>query len=134
MDDEFNHGRLKDIFDFFILKLFSAGPLSMFELRRRVQPLCNYLDLVALHAGKNASGALPSALQRLLTDGCLKTEQRLIEHVGPETVYSLTAAGTQRLQNESARQDAIVSQVVEDAELDKSFQKFLNRTGSPYGN
>jgi len=132
--DEFNHGRLKDVFDLFILYLFSAGPLSAMELHRRFQPLCNYLDLVALHAGKNALGSLPAALQRLCVAGCLNCERQLSEHCDPVTVFSLTALGEQRLKQDSARRAAVAAQVVEDAELDKSFRKFLDRTGAAYGN
>jgi DNA-binding PadR family transcriptional regulator len=132
--DEFNRGRLKDVFDLFILSLFSAGPLSRMELQRRVQPLCNYLDLVALDAGKNAVGSLPTALQRLCAEGFLNCERQITEHCDPVTVLSLTTLGVQRLKQDSARRAAIGSQVVEDAELDKSFRKFLDRSGSAYGN
>jgi hypothetical protein len=103
------------------------------ELQRRVQPPCNYLDLVALHAGRNALDSLPAALQRLCAEGCLNCERQLTEHCDPITVFSLTTLGVQRLKQNSARRAAVVSQVIEDAELDRSFRKFLDRTGSAYG-
>jgi DNA-binding PadR family transcriptional regulator len=131
--DEFNADGLKDGLDFFILNLFSDGPLSVSEIRRRVKAIYTFLDLVAAaRKGKQSPGLL-AALQRLQREGWLKAGRRLAEQSDPEMVYSLTGFGEQRLKEEATRRGAIVSAFVEDDEPDRSFRKFLNRRRAPDG-
>ena len=131
--DEFNTDGLKDTLDLFILNRFIDGPLSVSEVQRRLEPIFTYLALVAARTRRQSSGSLLTALQRLQREGWLKAE-RLGEQPDPETVYSLTALGEQRIKEEMTRRGSIVSQFIEDAALDKSFREFLKGRGLPYAN
>lgn len=130
--NEFNADGLRDTLDFFILSRFMDGPLSGLEIQRRLEPIFTYLDLAAQRTRKQSSGSLPTALQRLQREGWLKAEPRMGEQPDPETVYSLTAVGEQRIEEEMTRRGSIVAQFVEDGEPDRSFWEFLKRRGSPY--
>ncbi len=128
MLDDFNAKRLKDMLDLFILKRFSDdGPLSLWGIQQRATPIYTLLDLFATRMGKPGLGSLLTTLQRLRRDGWLKAEG-----AGSELMYSLTVIGEQRVKEESARLDSMLSQFVEQGEMDKSFGKFLDRK-SPLG-
>jgi DNA-binding PadR family transcriptional regulator len=132
--DEFNADRLKATLDLFILKRFSDdGPLSLFEIQRRAKPIHTLLELLAVRKGKQSLGSLPAALQRLHRDGWLKVEPKTDEGAESELVYSLTVVGEQRVEEESARLESMLSQFVEQGDMEKSFRKFLNQR-KPEGN
>ncbi|MBV8864669.1 MAG: hypothetical protein JO210_04635 [Acidobacteriaceae bacterium] len=59
----------------------------------------------------------------------MKLEKRS-ERLGSVDVYSLTKIGEQQLQQGRARRNLIVSEFLEDADLDSSFREFLNNRGS----
>jgi len=133
--DEFNADRLRNTLDFFILKRFSDdGPLSVWEIQRRAKPIHALLDLIATRKGKQSLGSVPAVLQRLQRDGWLKAEPQFDGRSESELIYSLTAVGAQWLEEELRRRGSMLSQSIEDGDLDKSFRKFLDRSGSPGGN
>lgn len=125
---EFDTNDFKSTFDFFILSGFNDGPRSLSEIEQRMQWAERLLYLAAKRRAKQGFGSLLEALARLEGEGCLKQE-RLGEQPGAEIIYSLTDTGEHRLEQERARRKSIVSQFVEDAELDTSFRKFLDRHG-----
>lgn len=98
----------------------------MSEIQQRVSWAERLLYLAAIRKGKLGLDSLPEALERLQSEGCLKLA-RLSEQPDAEIIYSLTGAGERRLEQERARQESIVSQFVEDSELDASFRTFLDR-------
>ncbi len=125
---EFNADRLKATLDLFILKRFSEhGPLSLFDIQRRAKPIHTLLEVFAVRKGKQSLGSLPAALQRLHREGWLKVEPKPDESAEPELVYSLTVAGEQRVKEESARLESMLSQFVEQGDTEKSFRKFLDQ-------
>jgi len=133
--DYFNGDRLQDALDFFILKRFGDdGPLTILEIQRRVKQIHALLDLFARRKGKQSLESLPATLQRLQREGWLKAEKPLDDGPESKVVYSLTAIGEQRLKEELARQQSMLSQFIEEADLDRSFRKFLDRGGALYGN
>jgi DNA-binding PadR family transcriptional regulator len=133
--DEFNADRFKDTLDFFILKRLSDdGPLSATEIQQRAKPIYSLLDLFATRKGRHGPGSLPAALERLQREGWLKTEPPFDGWPESELVYSLTVFGQQRVEEELMRRGSMLSQFIEDGELDKSFRNFLNHRGSHDGN
>jgi DNA-binding PadR family transcriptional regulator len=125
---EFNADRLKTTLDLFILKRFSDdGPLTFFEIQQRAKPIHTLLDLFAIRRGKQSLGSLLAALGRLHRDGWLKAEPKPVEGAQSELVYSLTPVGEQRVQEESARLESMLSQFLEHGDTDNSFRKFLDR-------
>jgi DNA-binding PadR family transcriptional regulator len=126
--DEFNADRLKATLDLFVLKRFSDdGPLSVVEIQRRAKPLHTLLDLCATRKGRQSLGSLLTTLQRLHRDGWLKAEPQSDEGSESDLIYSLTVAGEQRVKEDSARLQSMLSQFIEHDDMDKSFQNFLNR-------
>ena len=124
--DEFNADRLSATLDLFLLKRLSHdGPLSALEMQRRAKPIHALLDLFAVRRGKQGLGTVSSALQRLHGEGWLKVEPKSDHAEQSEVVYSLTAIGEQRAMQESARLDAILSQFVDEGDMERSFGKFL---------
>jgi DNA-binding PadR family transcriptional regulator len=125
--DEFNADRLWATLDLFILKRFSDdGRLSLFEIQRRAKPIHTLLKLFAVRKGKQSLGSLPAALQRLHRDGWLKVEPP-DEGAQSELVYSLTVMGEQRVKEDSARLESMLSQFVEQGDMEKSLRKFLDQ-------
>jgi DNA-binding PadR family transcriptional regulator len=131
--DEFDADSVKATLDFFILKLFGDGSLSELEMERRAKPIYTFLELVAARKGRQSLGSLRTALRRLQREGWLTAERELGEQLDPAMVCSLTAAGERRLAEELTRRGSIVSQFVEDGDLDKSFRNFLDRRAPRYG-
>ncbi len=126
--DGFNADRLWATLDLFILKRFSDdGPLSLFEMQRRAKPLHTLLELFAVRKGKQSLGSLPAALQRLRRDGWLKVEPKPDEGSESELIYSLMVMGEQRVEEESARPKSMISQFVEEGDMEKSFKTFLDQ-------
>jgi DNA-binding PadR family transcriptional regulator len=125
---EFNANDFEEALDFFILSGFSDGPRSLLEIQQRVKWAEGLLVLAAARKWTRSLGSLTTALERLQHEGWLKPE-RLGEQPGPEIIYSLTDAGDLQLEQERARRHLIVSQFVEDGELDGSFRRFLNSNG-----
>ncbi len=125
---EFNADRLQATLDVFILRRFSDdGPLTVLEIQQRAKPIHTLLDLFAIRIGKQSLGSLPAALGRLQRDGWLKVESKRVEGAESELVYSLTVAGEQRVHQESARLESMLSQFLENGDMDNSFRKFLDR-------
>lgn len=114
--------------DFFILSGFRDGPRSLLEVRQRVQWAERLLQVAAAKKGRPTFSSLCTALERLQREGGVKCERSGERHPA-ESVYSLTEAGQHRLEQERARQHSIVSEFVEDSELDGSFQRFLDQSG-----
>jgi len=85
------------------------------------------LDLWATRRGKQGLGSLSAVLERLRREGWLKAEPSSDAGAGSELVYSLTVLGKQRVKGESARLGSMLSQFVEQDDMDKSFGKFLDR-------
>jgi DNA-binding PadR family transcriptional regulator len=125
---EFNANDFEGTLDFFILSGFSDAPRSLSDIRQRVRWAERLLYLAATQTGKRGHGSLLDALVRLQREGCLKRERRA-EQPDTEIIYSLTDAGERRLEQERARRKLVVLQFVEDADLDASFGRFLDRTG-----
>jgi len=125
--DEFNADRLKATFDLFILKRFSDdGPLSLFEIQLRAKPMHTLLELFAVRRGRQSLGSVPAVLQQLHRDGWLKVEPKRDEDAESAPVYSLTMLGEQRVKEESARLESMLSQFVQQGDMEKSFRKFLD--------
>lgn len=126
--DEFNADGIKATLDLFILKRFSDdGPLSFFEIQRGAKPIHTLLELFAVRRGKQSLGSVPAVLQRLHRDGWLTVEPKLDEDGQSALVYSLTILGEQRVKEESARLESMLSQFVEQDDMENSFRKFLDR-------
>jgi DNA-binding PadR family transcriptional regulator len=85
------------------------------------------LDLLASRRGKQGLGSLSAILERLRREGWLKAEPNSDAGAGSDLVYSLTVLGGQRVKEESARLGSMLSEFVEQDEMDKSFGKFLDR-------
>ncbi len=129
---QFDADGLQAVFDSLILNAFSNGPLSASQLQVQAQKALLFLKLIALRKTQSTPDTLPAVLERLCREGWLH-----IEHQGsdvPDVVvnYWLTEMGERRLDEERKRREAMVSQFVEDSELDKSFRRFLDRWG-PFG-
>jgi DNA-binding PadR family transcriptional regulator len=114
--------------DFFILSGFSDGPRRMSEIQQRIKWAERLLYLAAARTGKRGHDSLFEALKRLQSEGCLKLVRRS-EQPGTEKIYSLSDLGEHRLEQERARRKLAVSQFIEDADLDASFRRFLDRKG-----
>ncbi len=130
---EFNANDFEGTLEFFILSAFSDGPKSLVEIQQRAQWAEQLLGLATARKATRDFGSIFTALERLQREGCLKREQ-VGAQPSPEVLYSLREVGEQRLKQERARRHSMVSQFVEDAELDHSFRRFLNRKGplGPY--
>jgi DNA-binding PadR family transcriptional regulator len=122
---EFDANDFEGTLDFFILSAFGDGPRSLSEIQRRAKWAERLLYLAATRKGKRGPDSLSEALGRLQREGCIKFE-RLGQQSGADIIYSLTDAGEHRLEQERARRHVIVSEFVEDSELDSSFRKFLD--------
>lgn len=118
--------------DFFILSGFSDGPRSLPEIQQRVQWEERLLYVAAKRKGMQGLSPLPEALARLQSEGFLKGD-RSGEQPSTETIYSLTDAGKYRLEQERARRRLMVSQFVEDEDLESSFRRFLDRGEGRWG-
>ena len=105
--------------DFFLLSGFSDGPRSFVEIQQRVSWAERLLVIAAAKRGTEGSGSLAKAIKRLLHEGWLNSEAPA-EQPSPETTYSLTEVRRQRLQEERERRHGMVSQFVENSELDAS--------------
>lgn len=127
---EFNTNDFEGTLDFFILSGFGDGPRSMSEIQQRLEWAERLLYLAAKRKGHRGPGALPEAVERLRSKGCLKLEG-LIRQPDAEIICSLTDTGARRLEQERARRKLIVAQFVEDSDLDTSFRRFLDRQ-SPF--
>ena len=128
---DFNARDFEGMRDFFILSGFSDGPRSLVEVQQREKWAERLLVVAAARRGTQSFDSLATALERLQREGWLKSE-RSGEQPSPEITYSLTEAGEQRLEQERERRHLMVSQFVEDSELDASFRRFLDREG-PFG-
>jgi DNA-binding PadR family transcriptional regulator len=82
--------------------------------------------LFAVRKGRQSLGSVSAALQRLHRDGWLKAEPLPNEVAESELVYSLTMVGEQRLKEESARLESMLSQFVEQGGMERSFRTFLD--------
>ena len=112
--------------DFFILSGFRDGARSVLEIRQRIGWAERLLVVAAAKKGKPGLSSLSTTLERLQGEGWLKCEQSG-RHPNAEVVYSLTDAGGQRLDHERARRHAIVSQFIEEPDLEGSFRRFLDQ-------
>jgi DNA-binding PadR family transcriptional regulator len=125
---EFNSSDFDGAFEFLLLSEFREGPRSVSEIQRCCKRAEWLLGLAAARKGKRGIGSLPTALERLQREGWLRLELPE-EQAGAEIIYSLTKAGEQRLEQGRAHRNWIVSQFVENSELDQSFRRFLDRQG-----
>lgn len=126
--DESDADRLRSTLDLFVLKRMSDdGPLSVFEIQQRAKPIHTLLDLFAVRNGRQSLGSVSAALQRLHRDGWLKVEPQPDKRAESDVVYSLTMVEEQRVKEESARLESMLSQLVEQGGMEKSFRKFLDQ-------
>jgi DNA-binding PadR family transcriptional regulator len=123
-----NDNDFEGTLDFFLLSGLSDGPRSLSEIEQRIKWAQRLLYLAAKRKGKRPPDSLPGALERLQSEGFLNIE-RLVERPDTGIIYSLTEVGKHRVEQERTRRRLMVSQFVEDSELDGSFQKFLDRQG-----
>jgi len=125
---EFNANDFEGAFEFLLLSGFSAGPRSMSAMQRCCKRAEWLLGLAAARKGRPNIDALPVTLQKLQREGWLRWE-RSDEQSGAEIIYALAEAGQQRLEQERAYRNGMVSQLMENNELDQSFRQFLDRQG-----
>ena len=92
---EQNTDVIQGTLDLLILKTLSLEPLHGFGIARRVEQISRGVFKV------NA-GSLLTALQRLERSGCLEAEWRVTDNSRRARYYSLTRAGRQRLEAETA--------------------------------
>jgi hypothetical protein len=122
---DFRSGDFDATFEFFILSGFTDGARSLSEIQQRLRWAERLLYVPARNKGRNGRGVL-ELLDTLRKEGLLRIEPRSVEQ-GSEEVYALTDLGAFRVTQERARHSSLVSQFVEEADLDRSFRRFLNR-------
>jgi hypothetical protein len=86
---EFNTNDFEGTLDFFILSRFGDGPRSVSEIQRCIGWAEKLLYLAAERKGHRGPDALPEAIERLHSEGCLKLDQ-LGGLPDAEIIYSLT--------------------------------------------
>jgi transcriptional regulator len=92
---EQNTDVIQGTLDLLILKTLSLEPLHGFGIARRVEQISRGVFKVN-------PGSLLTALQRLERSGCLDAEWRTTDNSRRARYYSLTRAGQQRLEAETA--------------------------------
>jgi DNA-binding PadR family transcriptional regulator len=122
---DFRPGDFEGTFEFFILSGFSDGPRSLPEIQQRLRWAERLLYVAARNKGQQGHRSLLELLDRLQKEGLLRVERGCAEQ-GAGEVYSLTDSGAHRLSEERARRSSLVSQFVEEADLDQSFRRFLD--------
>ena len=91
---------------------------SLPEIQQRLRWAERLLYAAARNKGQQGHRSLLELLDRLQKEGLLRVERGCAEQ-GTGEVYSLTDSGAHRLSEERARRSSLVSQFVEEADLDQ---------------
>ena len=126
---DFSSGDFDGTLEFFILSGFTEGQKSLSEIQQRLKWAERLLQVAGRNKGRQGPRGVLELLQILQAEGLLRVELRSAEQM-TEEVYALTDSGAFRVAQERARNSSLVSQFVEEVDLDGSFRRFLDRNSS----